>query len=163
MLHLLPYCIPFILNVFSWCTAAIFLYFFRVVSCCIFSKGYTFWSRTFLRCTFLTSFHIAPFVVLNSFHVAHFLFCISFPVALFSCCNFFMLHFFPVWTFIFDLFLVLAFFALFFAAFPRTAHFLHCNLSRCTYLILHLFPEAHLSYDTLFTLHFPRAWKWQLY
>ena len=88
----------------------------------------------FSRCTFFR---------VGLFSCCTFFFCISFPIALFSCFHaaiFFMLHFFSVWNFTFDLFLVdLSFFALF------LLFFLLFNLSCCTHFMLHLFPEAHFS------------------
>ena len=102
----------------------------------------------------LNSFHVVPLFVVGSFHVAPFFFCISFPVALFTCCNFFILHFFQLGV---SLHFLCA------LTFPHIAHFSYCTLSYRTHFMLHLFPVAHFSCCTLFIIHFPRAWKLQLY
>ena len=172
MLHLFPYCILFILNVFLWCTVAIFLYFFRVVSCC------TFFVLRYLNVTVHSSCTILKFYFFHTvdfsswtFFVVHFfaLFscCTFFRVGLFSWCTFFLLHIFSCRTlFTLQFFHVTLFssfhlhfwpvscfslFLPFFLLLFLTLSTFHINVSCCTHFMLKLFPEAHFSYGIVFS------------
>ena len=163
------------------------LHFFRVVCCpcCALFGLVSFWIALFPPVLYLFClalffcvwlFLCCTFFVLHSFHIAPFFFCISSHVALVPCCIFFVLHFFQFRPSFLTCILFCSFHcALSFTAFPHTEHFSHCTFSCCTHFMLHLFlhpishvvlflhhafPERVNGCGTLFTSHFPRAWKW---
>ena len=147
---LLSCCTFFVLHyldvtVLSSCTIFMF-YFCHIVA---------FSSWTFFVVHLFILFSRCTFFPVGLFSCCTFFFCISFPVALFSCFHaaiFFMLHFFPVWNFTFDLFLVdLSFFALFSLLFLtlRTFHIVifHVALiSCCTFSLKHISPDVFRGY-----------------